>query len=455
MFKSKSINSIILLLLSALVSISIAFFNRYPLVFSDTGAYLLTGFKNILLPDRPSAYGVFITHIGLKSTLWLPIFIQAVIASYLIYLFIECFKFKHAALLTFIIVSILTFTTGYATFCSQVMPDIFTSFCILSIIILLFHHDLSIINRVLLCVIFVFSSITHGSHLLINLVTLILFTVFYFIWRGQNSQVSFSYKSLLLVWLLALSNFLFLPSFHYIVSGEYKYSKGAPFLVGRLAENGILNKFLEDNCKNGGEYRLCEYKDKLPTNAASFVWDPESPFNKNGGWQDTSSEYNKIINATLTQPRYLKLHIRESVKATFQQFFNIRVGDGLVKYGENSSPYNHIIWFLPNEFNAYCLADQQRQLLNFKSFTQRQLMILCFSFLVLGYFFAQPTDSFNKNLKLMGILLLLFIFFNACICGTLSGVFDRYQCRVVWLIPLFAITILLSHPKSFIKWPRN
>ena len=33
---------------------------------------------------------------------------------------------------------------------------------------------------------------------------------------------------------------------------------------------------------------------------------------------------------------------------------------------------------------------------------------------------------------------------NAALCGALSGVYDRYQARIVWLVPLCGLAALLS-----------
>jgi hypothetical protein len=42
--------------------------------------------------------------------------------------------------------------------------------------------------------------------------------------------------------------------------------------------------------------------------------------------------------------------------------------------------------------------------------------------------FGRLTDfSYGENMR------------NAAVCGVLSGVFDRYQARVVWLVPLLAL----------------
>ena len=40
--------------------------------------------------------------------------------------------------------------------------------------------------------------------------------------------------------------------------------------------------------------------------------------------------------------------------------------------------------------------------------------------------------------------LLMFLIFNALVTGAVSGVFDRYQARVIWLVPAIALLVILG-----------
>lgn len=52
------------------------FYNRFPLVYSDTDSYMEMGFNNHVLPDRPITYGLFLRHVSLSESLWLVVFAQ-------------------------------------------------------------------------------------------------------------------------------------------------------------------------------------------------------------------------------------------------------------------------------------------------------------------------------------------------------------------------------------------
>src|SRR3954469_22297231 len=62
-----------------------ALLNGYPLIFPDTGTYLYSGFAHFVPVDRPIFYGIFLRHISLAWSLWLPVIVQSLIAYYLIF----------------------------------------------------------------------------------------------------------------------------------------------------------------------------------------------------------------------------------------------------------------------------------------------------------------------------------------------------------------------------------
>ena len=48
------------------------------------------------------------------------------------------------------------------------------------------------------------------------------------------------------------------------------------------------------------------------------------------------------------------------------------------------------------------------------------------------------------------MVLLVFVLVNAAVCGGIASPYDRFQGRIVWLIPLAAV---LAATATF--WPRN
>lgn len=105
--------SLIFVFLSALFLLTDAFYNGFPIVYSDTSTYIVSGFELETPFDRPITYGLFIRLFSFNGlSLWLVIFFQAFILSYLIFLLIKRLtnekSFLKYGLVTIIFLSFFT-----------------------------------------------------------------------------------------------------------------------------------------------------------------------------------------------------------------------------------------------------------------------------------------------------------------------------------------------------------
>ena len=81
---------LIFILLGALCFMLDAFYNGFPIVYSDTSTYIASGLEFETPFDRPITYGLFIALFSLHgSSLWLVVFAQAIILAYLIFLLVS------------------------------------------------------------------------------------------------------------------------------------------------------------------------------------------------------------------------------------------------------------------------------------------------------------------------------------------------------------------------------
>ena len=73
-------------LLGALFLAWPALLNHYPLVFSDTHAFLVQGGEPQMVWDKPFIYGPLLALFHLRLTLWLPLAAQCLLVSHLLWL---------------------------------------------------------------------------------------------------------------------------------------------------------------------------------------------------------------------------------------------------------------------------------------------------------------------------------------------------------------------------------
>jgi len=95
--------------------------------------------------------------------------------------------------------------------------------------------------------------------------------------------------------------------------------------------------------------------------------------------------------------------------------------------------------------------------LKFETVNVINYVVLFFSILIIAY--VLMTKKLERNLHLFSCTVFCCVIFNALVLSNLSTIADRYQTRVVWLIPLLAIIffyrfIYPSLKKIITNWTR-
>ncbi|MBK9107634.1 MAG: hypothetical protein IPM92_04440 [Saprospiraceae bacterium] len=414
---------------AALALLIPAFINGYPLVYSDTSTYLASGFELETPFDRPITYGLFIRFFSFNGySLWTVLLAQSGILAFLVIQLTKHVLLNNSLypILGFVICIFLSLFSSVSWTASQIMPDIFTAIMFLSIVLLL-EDDASRKKRYFLYFIFLISCAMHMSHVTIIFVYLPIL----FLFKKFLQPFHFKYKSILYLGLLTVASLLTMGS-------ALSKSKHV-FLMGAFVEHGIIEKYLDENCKFK-TYQLCAYKDSLPEKAWQFVWDETSPLYKLGTWGDSKEEFNSIIWNTFTQRKYIIEHIYASVLATMDQLTQFQIGDGNKPYTEETVLYQRIQKYVPSELHSYASSKQNKDELGFMTwFNHLQLAIVCISLVCLIFFIILKENSLNK----IKLYLVSAVFINAWACGTFANAIDRLGSKMIWIFPLLVILILL------------
>lgn len=454
----KNLKDIVTISLGACILMLISFYNGYPLVYSDTGSYIGSGFDTVIPADRPILYGLFIKAFSFGKSLWLVVLTQNILTAILIYKLFKLFKIQKVHLVYLITISFLTLTTGVAWYSNQIMPDFFTPLLFIAFFLLVFNPNYSFLKKLFLSIVLVFASTTHLSHLFIGILLIISLYVIYFKYRKNlfNHQLPISLKKTIYISLTILSSWVLLLFVNYIVESKPILSKGSHvFLMGNLIDKGILKPFLDENClkEDFKDCKLCAFKDKLPNNGIFFIWGGEV-LEKTGGWIDSREEYNKIIFETYKQPKYLWKNIYKSFMFGLVQLAQNNIGEGLIPYKQGSAPYGQINWRFNNEVNLYLNSKQNNKTLisNFQYLTFFQWIVLSLcSFVIIFLFFG----SFYKKITPISLWFLIYtiilIFFNAFVTAGLTAPYARLQSRTIWLFPLAIILLIVSNYRFLLK----
>jgi len=436
-----------------------AFYNGFPLVYSDTGTYIESGMLMYLPVDRPIFYGLFIKFFSFGVSLWWVVFFQCLMLSFVIHQLLSSFLNRNVAQkIHLIVIFVLTGFTSVAWFSAQLMPDIFTPMMALAILALLIGESLSKINKVMLALIILISILTHYSNLILSMAFGAILLVM-LVWSGKKDIVPVRYlwQKTLAFSILILLSFAFTVITNHSIDKRAQVSKGSHmFIMGRLLDSGVLKLYLDEHCGQK-ENVLCLQKDSLPESSRELHWSSNSPVHQSGGWEGSESAYWSIIWDILKQPRYIGYLLAESVKITFIQLTQNEIGTPLVSdwYGhESSPPFIHIKKFFPQEHQQYLQSRQNTNLwgqtLDFKFFNQISYLLLTIStlFLMLIILFSNlAANLLNTQMRFAIFWLLSAIVLNAFITANFSVVCDRLQARVVWLLPFIVLLILLNNEK--------
>ncbi|MEP6567892.1 MAG: hypothetical protein ABJB10_22375, partial [Mesorhizobium sp.] len=125
----------------SLMFLSAAIWNGFPLIFYDTGAYVLEGLGHVFLVERAPVYAELLFLAGGAFSMWPIVILQALMTSYLI---VEVGRAEVPGLTLrglILIGAALSLFTGIAWYVGQVEPDIFTPAVILGSYLLLFRGD--------------------------------------------------------------------------------------------------------------------------------------------------------------------------------------------------------------------------------------------------------------------------------------------------------------------------
>lgn len=420
-----------------------AFYNGYPLVNSDDGTYINSGFLPEVPGDRPIIYGLLLRIFSLNGiSLWIALFIQTWTVSWLLLKIIESIGDVRTYLIAIATYLLLTFTTSLSWVTSQIVPDICTPIVMMCMYLILAGKE-NKWNTVLLYCIFLAASGTHISHFVIFM--LLLACLFLFRNRFfQKENIWRVNKAMLILALLSLTA-------NFVNASVYSNSKHV-FLIGSLLDKKILKPYLHEVCPDKS-YKLCKYADGMGDDPNWFIWNEDSPLYKEGGWSATKEEYNQIIKGIFTSPRYLLLFAEKSALFTWYQLLNFKIGDGNFPFKKD----NHVYWavenHVPNDITAYMNAWQHQELILPELELPNKIIYstAIVSLFMLPIVIILKRKSLSRSFYLFLFLSLGLVLINAWDCATFSNVLGRYQGRVMWLVPfstLLALAHLFFKPKS-------
>jgi hypothetical protein len=424
--------------------LSIAIWNGFPIIFYDTGAYILEGLGHVFVPERAPVYSLLLYYAGAGMNLWFVAGLQALMTAFAVTELARAELEDLQVWKLIALVAALVFLTGIGWYVGQIEPDIMTPVMVIALYLLAFRSDrLGFARTVLLVAVASLSAASHPAHLALA-AGLLLFVAIARVAAAAVERLKAlkpvlvsSVASLVLAIALVLSA-------NYDLTHEWFISRTGPFFVfARMLQDGLVQRLLTDTCPKSS-YQLCMFKDKLPNRADAWLWDGDSPFNALNRFHGRGSDYERIIADSIA--RYPLQNVAAALKDTAVQFVTFKTGDQIEP--QEWVLYSDLAHYIPRQMNSYMRARQQRGELRFDSLNRIHVSVAIVALLGLPFLLWMAISRGDWRKAMLPAFVLTALLGNAFICGTLSNPHDRYQSRLIW-VPFFVLAISAPQVRLF------
>jgi hypothetical protein len=414
---------------AALLLSGVAFWNGFPLVYPDTSLYL-----GPFAPSyRTPFYGLFGMVLHQDLTLWPVVLAQGALAAWVLAVSARAVYGWTDAKRFGVLVVALVALSSLPWFTGQLMPDVFAGLLVASLLLVGLARDrLARGERDGLLVLATLAVLFHQSHVFLALALAPVCAMLARL-RGLSptrALAATAAPALLAMPLLVLVN--------HAVHGRAALSlDGATFYLANSIHDGPALATLERRCDRE-RWALCARLDAFddwPWD--ELLWHPDAPFSRAGGFDGLREEAREIVWASLREDP--GAHARAALRNTLGQLVAVRTGAENVSYLAKPYPTEHLRALFPRSFAAYARSRQSREGLYHPALARlhEAALVASLAFAALcAARLARRGDRLPASF-LAGVAVALVA--NAALTGVVSGVLDRYQTRVAWLLVLCAV----------------
>lgn len=337
----------------------------------------------------------------------------------------------------------LALLTPLGLFVSLVMPDILVAVLVLVVAVLMTGWStLTWPERGVLFAIATFAILSHASHLALALVLPVF--VLALQPRGQGLR-----RGAVLIWLACLSA---LSLEQAKTALQHRNADVVmlkrPYLVAHLIDHGPGVAYLRRSCPEAG-FRLCNHLDKLPIDWREFLFGgatPDTLFHVNAPDRVKIAISREQLPFTVAVVAHDPVAVLDfAMRAALTQLTEFDPAGALL-------PRDQLPLFAKGFPKSVVAAFAQSPVLNVNGIlTFLHLTTWAVTVLALGvivWAFAHRRQAgLKRNQALACVIVLLGLVLNAAICGILASPYDRFQARIIWLLPLIGLALLAARAR--------
>jgi hypothetical protein len=410
-----------------------AVWNGFPLIFDDVGGYLERWPSGSLGLGRSTVYGLLLWLT--RSTLFVPVIVlQALVTTFVIDRAIQAFvPGARPKWLLAVTVAVLAAVSGVAFFVSDPIPDAWAAPSVLALHLLVWHsHRLSNGERFVMAAIVAFAGASHMAMFAVLAGMSVVHAAAWLARRRLRLAPHGIGVAVVAVW----SGLVLQVAGNFIVTGRIALqADGEIFLFARMIEDGMAGDVLSEECPRA-DWKLCRYRDALPSYAEAFMFVPDSLLEKIGGAYDPDARREIATIITRALVRHPLANASRAIELTATQFVDVGTG-GAMEPSQSGHTRAELIRRAPALVPWYDSARQQTGDIDVSDWSDWIVVPVS----LVGAF-ALPLFAvllWRRGLRreaMLPALLFLALLGNAAVCGVVAGSNDRYQARLVWLAPL-------------------
>ncbi len=390
--------------------------NHYPIVFTDTHAFLVQSGQPRMVWDKPWTYGPFLLALHGGTSLWLPMAAQVLILSHLLWLLAA--SLGQASALRHLLLGVaLAALSAAPWFASFLMPDIFAPMVVIGLYLIAWPGALGPWQRRWVAGLTTAAIAFHLSHLVLTAACLLPILVL-----RPRALVRAAMPLVTALSILLATN----------IAGYGRFAIspfGAVFALARVTADGLTAPVLAAACP-GSAWHLCDWRDRLPRDSDAFLWDPDGPvWTAPGGAIGFAPEAAGILGRVLRHDPLAAM--RAALGNALTQAGRVALGDTLgAAWLEGSITGSLHAYFPPQELQRFRAGLQAKGAL---AGIAAPLNAVHAALLLA----TAATLLFRRHCgRCLVIIILVGVAANAFATGALSGPFDRYQARIAWIVLL-------------------
>src|SRR5579871_3072706 len=215
-----------------------AIWNRFPIIYYDTGAYLFEGLTGRYIPERAAVYSLLLRFARAGASLWIVAIVQAAMSAFLL---AQCARIvtPRMRLPVLLLVGAALVVATSLPWCSgEIEPDCFAALLVLSVYLLAFHaRELAWGRGAAVASIGAISVAVHPSHLVLAGFLLVVLVTLRFSRLKPRLGLP--------VIVCATGLLLVLGGNFYFTRQIFISRAGAPFVFARMLQDGIIMRLLD------------------------------------------------------------------------------------------------------------------------------------------------------------------------------------------------------------------